>query len=95
MLLSGDRDYMTARLGDVLEGYCQFCPFDPAELHWIEVLRTLRLIYQAGWIAARWRDPAFPAAFPWFNTTKYWEQLVSNLREQQALLSEAPLTWYG
>jgi len=44
-----------------------FREFDPRELHLLEALRTLRLIHYSAWIARRWDDPAFPAAFPWFN----------------------------
>ena len=93
MLLSGDRNYMTARLGDFLEGYTQFFDFDPAELHLIEALRTMRIIHYSYWIASRWHDPAFPAAFPWFDSTRYWEDHVLSLREQSALLNEPPLIW--
>jgi Ser/Thr protein kinase RdoA (MazF antagonist) len=64
MFLSGDRGYMTARLADLLEGYTQFRDFNPAELHLLEALRTLRLVHYAGWLAKRWDDPAFPMAFP-------------------------------
>jgi Ser/Thr protein kinase RdoA (MazF antagonist) len=92
MFLSGDRDYMTARLADLLEGYTQFHEFNPMELHLIEALRTLRIIHYAFWIASRWDDPAFPRAFPWFNTSRYWEDHVLSLREQAALLNEPPLT---
>lgn len=93
MFLSGDRDYMTARLADLLEGYTQFYDFNPAELQLVEALRTLRIIHYAYWIASRWDDPAFPRAFPWFNTTRYWEDHVLALREQAALLNEPPLIW--
>lgn len=93
MFLSGDRAYMTARLADLLEGYTQFFDFNPAELHLIEGLRTMRLIHYAAWIASRWDDPAFPAAFPWFDTDRYWEEHILMLREQAALLDEPPLIW--
>ena len=93
MFLSGDRNYMTSRLADLLEGYTQFYDFDPVELHLVEALRTLRIIHYAFWIASRWDDPAFPRAFPWFNTTRYWEDHVLALREQAALLDEPPLEW--
>lgn len=93
MFLSGDRDYMTARLADLLEGYTQFYEFNPAELQLVEALRTLRIIHYAFWLASRWDDPAFPRAFPWFNTTRYWEDHVLSLREQAALLDEQPLVW--
>ncbi len=93
MFLSGERAEMTSGLHDVLAGYCDFREFDPRELHLVEALRTLRLIHYAGWIAARWHDPAFPRAFPWFNTQRYWEDHILSLREQLALLDEPPLQW--
>lgn len=93
MFLSGDREYMTARLADLLDGYTQFYEFNPSELHLIEALRTLRIIHYAGWLAARWNDPAFPLAFPWFNTSQYWDQHILTLREQAALMNEKTLCW--
>ncbi|MDJ0807899.1 MAG: serine/threonine protein kinase [Gammaproteobacteria bacterium] len=93
MFLSGERNYMTARLADLLEGYTRFYNFNPAELHLVEALRTLRLIHYAAWIASRWDDPAFPLAFPWFDSLGYWEEHVLTLREQAALLDEPPLSW--
>ncbi len=93
MFLSGDRAYMTARLADLLEGYTRFYEFDPVELHLVEALRTLRMIHHSGWLASRWQDPAFPIAFPWFNTIQYWEQQILDLREQSALMDEGPLIW--
>jgi Ser/Thr protein kinase RdoA (MazF antagonist) len=91
MLLSGERADMTRQLGDVLAGYEQFREFDPRELHLVEALRTLRLVHYAAWIARRWDDPAFPAAFPWFNTHRYWQDRILELREQIALMEEPPL----
>jgi len=91
MLLSGDRSEMTRQLSDLLEGYESFSDFNPSELHLIEALRTLRLIHYAAWLARRWDDPAFPAAFPWFNTQRYWQDRILELREQIALMDELPL----
>jgi Ser/Thr protein kinase RdoA (MazF antagonist) len=91
MLLSGDRAAMSKQLADVLSGYEAFHDFDPRELHLVEALRTLRLIHYSAWIARRWQDPAFPAAFPWFNTQRYWQDRVLELREQIALMQEPPL----
>ena len=95
MLLSGDRPYMTARLGDLLEGYTEFYEFDPRELHLIEALRTLRILHHAAWIARRWHDRAFPLAFPYFNTHRFWEEHILALREQAALMDEPALEWFG
>jgi Ser/Thr protein kinase RdoA (MazF antagonist) len=91
MLLSGDRQAMGQQLGHVLDGYEQFREFDTRELHLVEALRTLRLVHYSAWIARRWDDPAFPAAFPWFNTQRYWQDRILELREQIALMDEPPL----
>jgi len=91
MLLSGDRAAMSLQLHHVLVGYESFMKFDRQELHLLEALRTLRLIHYSAWIARRWDDPAFPAAFPWFNTQRYWQDRILELREQIALMQEEPL----
>ncbi len=91
MLLSGEREAMEAQLREMLAGYEDFREFDPRELHLVEALRTLRLIHYSAWLARRWDDPAFPAAFPWFNTQHYWQERILELREQIALMDEAPL----
>ena len=43
------------------------------------------------WIARRWQDPAFPAAFPWFDSPRYWEARILELREQIAAMQEPAL----
>jgi Ser/Thr protein kinase RdoA (MazF antagonist) len=91
MLLSGDRAAMTRQFSDVLAGYEDFVELDRRELALIEALRTLRLVHYSAWIARRWNDPAFPAAFPWFHGTKYWQDQILQLREQVAAMQEAPL----
>jgi len=91
MLLSGERADRERELRAVLEGYEDFCAFDSRELHVVEALRTLRLIHYSAWIARRWDDPAFPAAFPWFNTQRYWQDRILELREQIAAMDEPPL----
>ena len=93
MFLSGDRAYQTARLADVLEGYTQFRDFAPTELHLIEALRTLRIIYYAFWLARRADDPAFVQAFPWFYNDNFWDQHILMLKEQSAALDQPPLVW--
>lgn len=91
MLLSGERADMTRQLADLLAGYESFHDFDARELHLVEALRTLRLIHYSAWLARRWDDPAFPAAFPWFGTQRYWQDRILELREQIALMDESPL----
>ncbi|HYD58168.1 MAG TPA: serine/threonine protein kinase [Burkholderiales bacterium] len=91
MLLSGDREAMAVQMHHVLAGYEEFMEFDPRELNLLEALRTLRLIHYSYWIARRWDDPAFPAAFPWFGTQRYWQDRILELKEQIALMQEEPL----
>jgi len=91
MLLSGDAADQTAQLEDVLRGYRDFMRFDPRELTLLEPLRTLRLVHYSAWIARRWDDPAFPPAFPWFGTERYWQDRILELREQLGAMAEPPL----
>ena len=91
MLLGADRDEQTRRLAALVDGYEEFRDFDRRELHLVEALRTLRLLHYSAWIARRWHDPAFPAAFPWFGEARYWEARVLELREQIAAMQEPAL----
>lgn len=91
LLLPAGRADASRALTDLLAGYEDFCEFNPRELHLVEALRTLRLIHYSAWLARRWNDPAFPAAFPWFNTQRYWEERILELREQVGAMQEGPL----
>ncbi|MGH1537124.1 MAG: serine/threonine protein kinase [Gammaproteobacteria bacterium] len=95
MLLSGDRARQTAQLNEIVEGYNEFSEFPLQQIKYIESLRTLRIMYFSAWLAKRWDDPAFPRAFPWFNTTQYWEQHILDLREQLGELNESPIQLFG
>jgi Ser/Thr protein kinase RdoA (MazF antagonist) len=66
----------------LLEGYASMRDFDHAELALIPALRAMRQVHYAGWIAARWHDPAFPAAFPFAAEPRWWEQHITDLHEQ-------------
>ncbi|MEO8810173.1 MAG: serine/threonine protein kinase [Rhodanobacter sp.] len=65
----------------LLEGYRQFRDFDDSELTLVPALRAMRQLHYAGWIAARWHDPAFPAAFPFAAESRWWEQHIADLHE--------------
>ena len=93
MFLSGDRFEQTPQLATLLDGYQEFRNFDARELNLIEALRTLRIMHYSAWLARRWEDPAFKLAFPWFNSQRYWDEHILTLREQAALMEEAPLEW--
>lgn len=89
MLVSGDATTMRAQLRELLQGYEEFADFDDRELRWIEPLRALRMLRYSAWLAGRWSDPAFPAAFPHFGGAAYWEQQTAQLREQLELMAGA------
>lgn len=93
MLLNGDRSNQTLQLNLILDAYRDFHDFDVSTLNLIEPLRTLRIMYHAAWIARRWQDPAFPIAFPTFDSVNYWSNHVLALREQLAMLDEPPLVY--
>jgi len=77
------RDQEGLRQRDVfLDAYRTFREFDSTWQRLIEPLRSLRYIRYAGWIARRWDDPAFPAAFPHFGTESYWEEETNDLEDQ-------------
>ncbi len=65
----------------LLDGYTSMRDFDPAELALVPVLRAMRQVHHAGWIAQRWHDPAFPAAFPFAAEPRWWEQHIADLHE--------------
>ena len=76
-MLANDERAMEA----LLEGYQQFRDFNPAELALVPALRAMRQLHYAGWIAARWHDPAFPAAFPFAAESRWWDQHIADLHE--------------
>jgi len=94
MLLSGSYSDRSGQMSELLEAYSEFHDFDLSELNLIEPLRSLRIIHHAAWLARRWNDPAFPLAFPWFNTMRYWSDHILELREQLAALDEPTLRVY-
>ncbi|MFI4970506.1 MAG: serine/threonine protein kinase [Lysobacterales bacterium] len=73
-------------LDALLEGYAEFRDFDFRELALIEPLRIMRQIHWAGWVAARWNDPAFPRAFAHVGEARWWEQHANDLGEAEARL---------
>ncbi len=82
LLIPGrDREAMRQR-ELILEGYGEMRAFDRSTLGLIEGLRALRFIHYTAWIARRWKDPAFPEAFPEFGSHPYWVGETADLEEQ-------------
>jgi Ser/Thr protein kinase RdoA (MazF antagonist) len=91
MLSSGSPAQRAREWTELLAGYEQFAYFDRSELALVEPLRAVRMLNHAAWIAARWADPAFPRAFPWFGEPRYWERHIDELREQIEAVQDPPL----
>jgi Ser/Thr protein kinase RdoA (MazF antagonist) len=72
----------------LLEGYAEFRDFDFRELALVELLRLMRQIHWAGWVAARWHDPAFPRAFAHVGAPGWWEQHLNDLAEAESSLQD-------
>jgi Ser/Thr protein kinase RdoA (MazF antagonist) len=91
MLLSGPQAEQRGEWEALRTGYEQFADFDHREVRLIEPLRGLRMLHHAGWVVRRWRDPAFPRAFPWFGEARHWESYITDLREQTATIEDQSL----
>lgn len=91
MVTGADDEYGKERREILLEAYEEMRPFDRTTLRLIEPLRALRMIHFAAWIARRWEDGAFKAAFPAFGTERYWEEQIETLALQMEKV-ESPTT---
>ncbi|PYN98733.1 MAG: serine/threonine protein kinase [Candidatus Rokuibacteriota bacterium] len=74
LLAPGNTEEAIRARWDIVEGYELFRELDRATLALCEPLRALRIIYMSAWIARRWDDPSFPAAFLTFREHRYWMQ---------------------
>jgi Ser/Thr protein kinase RdoA (MazF antagonist) len=92
MLLSGDIGNQQRQLLEIVEGYDMFFSFEPSQLRLVEPLRAMRVLHFNAWLARRWDDPAFPLAFPWFNSPRYWSEYILELKELLTGLQQAPIT---
>ncbi|MCM2279448.1 MAG: serine/threonine protein kinase [Oligoflexia bacterium] len=72
LLVPGRDEEALRRRELLLSGYEEMRAFDRSTLRLVEALRALRIVHYSAWIARRWGDPAFPAAFPEFGSYRYW-----------------------
>ena len=92
LILPGRLEDSKQEVEQLLEGYEQFREFDYGSLKLIEVLRGLRYVRYAGWIANRFQDPAFKYIFPEFGSEQYWQEQYIDLEEQLAVITEMGLS---
>lgn len=88
LILPGRDEETRRQLQVLLSAYEQMRSFDRETLRLIEPLRALRFVHYSAWIARRWQDPAFQRTFPQFNTPGYWNEQLSDLREQLSVIHE-------
>lgn len=86
LITPGREERDVVERAELLEAYEQLRPFDYSSLKLIEPLRSMRFIHFTAWIARRFDDPAFKAAFPYFGTEKYWFEKLQDLYEQKELI---------
>ena len=92
LLVNGRDEEAKERLYTMIKGYETIKEFPWESIRLIEVLRFLRMVHFHGWIARRYGDPAFKAAFPEFGTEKYWNQEIKDLYEQEQAI--AAFSWF-
>ena len=92
MFLSGNLSEKSRQMSDIIRGYTDFRDFNLGEVTLIESLRALRIMRHSAWIGKRWGDPAFPKAFPFFNTEKYWLEHLHQLSEQIETIEEPSIS---
>lgn len=88
LLVPGREEESIRQRQILLEGYEEMREFNYLTLRLIEPLRALRFVHYSAWIARRWSDPAFPAAFPQFGTHRYWQEQLRDLEEQLLLMKK-------
>jgi Ser/Thr protein kinase RdoA (MazF antagonist) len=86
LLIPGRDAQARAQREVLIEAYSEMRDFNRKSLHLIEPLRALRFVHYSAWIARRWEDPAFPAAFPEFGSHAYWESETRDLEDQLELI---------
>jgi Ser/Thr protein kinase RdoA (MazF antagonist) len=95
MVTGADDDYGKEQRRILLEGYEQIRAFDMTTIQLIEPLRALRMIHFSAWIARRWQDSAFKAAFPDFGTEHYWQEQIEGLALQLEEIQSPTTDLYG
>jgi Ser/Thr protein kinase RdoA (MazF antagonist) len=81
MLFSGDQEHVEREKELIIKGYEELRDFPDHQWAWVPVLRGVRIISYASWIAKRWEDPSFPKIFPEFNTYRYWAEETEALEK--------------
>lgn len=63
------------------KGYETFRPFDIRSLELVPLLRGMRIIHFAAWLAVQSTEQTFKKHFPEAGTPRYWNELLKDLQE--------------
>lgn len=81
LLLPDVPDNCEKELEWFLKGYEVFRRFDRKSLDLVPILRGMRIIHYASWLAAQSKDSDFKTNFPEAGNTRYWNSLIKELQE--------------
>lgn len=87
MLLPGRDPESLEQRDAFLNAYEKRRPFERRTIGLIEVLRALRYVRYAAWLAQRRLDPAFKRVLYEYGTSSYWRQEITELEAQLRLIS--------
>lgn len=73
LLAGGNDEHGQRRLDILCDAYQRQRNLPPDSMQLVPVLRALRVLRYAGWVASRYDDPAFLAAFPDFRDRRHWQ----------------------
>lgn len=63
------------------KGYAIFRPFDLDALKLVPLLRGMRIIHFASWLAVQSQEADFPIHFPEAGKPRYWNELIKEVQE--------------
>ncbi|MBU0687550.1 MAG: serine/threonine protein kinase [Candidatus Margulisbacteria bacterium] len=81
MLLPDIPENCENELSWFFKGYEVFRPFDRRTLKLIPLLRGMRIIHFAAWLAIQSKEAGFAKHFPEVGTARYWNELIKDLQE--------------
>ena len=88
-LLLPDHAWAARReLANIVDGYTQFCEFDPESLRLVEPLRFMRMIYYLSWSALQASDRRFREEQPDWGSRAFWIRETEDLRTQLSVVAE-------
>lgn len=81
LLLPDTPDKCQNELSWFFKGYELFLPFDQRSLKLVPLLRGMRIIHFASWLAVQSREADFSTHFPEAGSARYWNELIKELQE--------------